>query len=154
MKFRSKYSERKEIFLETGTPVKKEYAIRIVDGEETLAETGESDWYGYIQSHADSVDIHKILERCRMMDDFSPLMRMPAEFMDVTYMPKSLAEAYAMTKDAENFFERMPTSVKEKYDNNFVQFIQDIGSERFNSNVYEFLDSIKPVVENKEEDKE
>lgn len=151
MKFRNKYTERKEVFLEPGNPVKKEYAIRIVDGEETLAETGESDWYGYIQSHADSVDIHKILERCAMMDDYSPLMRMPAEFMDVTYMPKTLAEAYAMTKDAENFFERMPTSVKEKYDNNFVQFIQDIGSDKFNNNVSEFLDSIKNDVELKEE---
>lgn len=151
MKFRSKYSDRKEVFLVSGNPFKKEYQIRIVDGEETLAETGESDWYGYIQSHADSVDIHKILERCAMLQDYSPLMRMPAEFMDVTYMPKTLAEAYAMTKDAENFFERMPTSVKEKYDNNFVQFIQDVGSERFTKNVSDFLDSIKPDVEVKEE---
>lgn len=142
-KFRTLYTERKIVHIEPGSGIKDEYQLRVVDGTKTLVKTGQTNLYEYIQSHADSVDIHKILERCAMMDDYSPLMRMPAQFMDVSEMPKNLAEAYAAVQDAENFFNRMPTDLKEKYDNNFIQFLQDLGSEHFKSNVSSFLDSIK-----------
>lgn len=150
-KFRTLYTERVKKHINPGDPVKIEYQLRIVDGCKTLVETGKTSLYEYIQSHADSVDIHKILERCAMMDDYSLLNRMPAQFMDVSAMPNNLAEAYAMVQDAENFFDRMPTDIKEKYDNNFIQFIQDIGSDRFTKNVSDFLDSIKPKPEVKED---
>lgn len=150
-KFRTLYTEHVSMHICSGSPVKIEYQLRIVDGTKTLVATGKTSLYDYIQSHADSVDIHKILERCAMMDDYSLLNRMPAQFMDVSAMPKNLAEAYAMVQDAENFFDRMPTDIKEKYDNNFIQFIQDIGSDRFNKNVSDFLDSIKPQEEIKED---
>lgn len=150
MKFRTKYGEHLKVDTAVGSPVKIEYQLRIIDGEEKLVETGKSDWYAYIQSHKDSVDIHKILERCAMLDDYSPLMRMPAQFMDVTQMPKNLAEAHTMIQDAKNFFEQMPIEIKQKYENNYMQFISDIGSEKFMSNVSNFLDSIKQVNDVKE----
>lgn len=155
MKFPTKYSDtREKHFTEAGSPIKDEFAIRIIDGEEKLVKVGESSLYDYIQSHADSVDIHKILERCRLLDDYSSLYRMPAEFMDVTMMPKNLAEAFAMTKDAENYFDMLPIDIKKAYDNNFLKFIQDIGSDNFNKNVSEFLDSIKEKAVVKEENNE
>lgn len=145
-KFRTKYSEDKiKRQINPGNGVKKEYQLRVVNGNKTLVETGETDLYAYIQSHADSVDIHKILERCAMMDDYTPLIRMPAEFMDVSNMPTNLAEAFAAVQDAENFYNKMPISIKEKYNNSFGEFLMDIGSDKFNANVSEFLDSIKPV---------
>lgn len=142
-KFRTQYTEHVTKHICCGDPVKIEYQLRIVDGCRTLVETGKTSLYDYIQSHADSVDIHKILERCAMIDDYSLLNRMPAKFMDVSEMPKTLAEAYAAVQDAENFFDRMPTDIKEKYDNNFLQFLDDLGSENFKKNVVDFLDSIK-----------
>lgn len=150
MKFKTMYSEHLVINTAVGSPIKKEYQLRIIDGEEKLVETGKSDWYAYIQSHKDSVDIHKILERCAMLDDYSMLNRMPATFMDTTDMPKNLAEAHSMIQDAKNFFDQMPVEIKEKYENNYMQFIQDIGSENFSKNVSNFLDSIKQVNEVKE----
>ena len=150
MKFGTKYGKHLVIETEPGSPEKIEYQLRVVDGEEKLVVTGKSDWYAYIQSHKDSVDIHKILERCAMLDDYSPLMRMPAQFMDVTEMPKNLAEAHTMIKDAKNYFDMLPIEIKEKYENNYMQFIQDIGSEKFINNVSKFLDSIKQVNEVKE----
>lgn len=142
-KFRTIYTERKKVNIEPGSGIKDEFQLRVVDGSKTLVKTGQSDLYAYIQSHADSVDIHKILERCALMDDYSPLMRMPSAFMDVTEMPKSLAEAYAAVQDAQNFFDRMPTDIKETYENNFIHFLQDLGSDHFNDTVSKFLDSIK-----------
>lgn len=146
-KFRTLYTDRKVVYVNPGSPIKEEFQLRIVDGCKTLVKTGESNLYEYIQSHADSVDLHKILERCAMIDDYSLLNRMPAQFMDVTEMPKNLAEAYAAVQDANNFFDRMPVSIKEKYDNNFIQFLQDLGSEHFTATVSDFLDSMKKPVE-------
>lgn len=134
-----------------GSGVREEYQLRInKDKEETLELVGKSSLYDYIQSHADSVDIHKILERCAMIDDYSILNRMPAQFMDVTEMPKTLAEAYSMVQDAKSMFDRMPTSVKESYNNNFVEFLSGLGSEKFYKVVGEYVDSVKPKEEIKE----
>ena len=93
--FRNKYDPHDHVYTDPGSPIKIEYQLRIVDNSEEIVETGKSDLYEYIQSHADSVDITKILERCAMIQDYSMLNRMPAQFMDVSDMPKTLAEAYA-----------------------------------------------------------
>lgn len=131
-----------------GSGIKTEYQLRIDKDtkEEILEPVGKTSLYDYIQSHADSVDIHKILERCALLDDYSYLNRMPAQFMDLTEMPENLAEAHAMIQDAKNMFDRMPTSVKESYHNNFVEFISGIGSEKFYKVVGEYVDSIKKPV--------
>lgn len=149
--FRNKYEKHERVNADPGSPIKIEYQLRIIDNSEEIVETGKSNLYEYIQSHADSVDITKILERCALIQDYSMLNRMPTAFMDVTEMPGNLAEAYAQVQDAKNFFDRMPVEIKEKYQNNFVEFISDIGSERFGKNVSDFLDSIK---KEKEEVKE
>lgn len=143
MKFRTKFTERVRKYIEPGSGIKEEYTLQVKDNEMTLVKTGETNLYAYIQSHKDSVDIHKILERCALLDDYSMLNRIPAQFMDVTAMPKTLHEAFEMTKDAENMFMRFPTDLKEKYNNNFLEFLEDLGTEHFNDNVRSFLDSIK-----------
>ena len=147
----NKYEKHDHVYTDPGSPIKIEYQLRIIDNSEEIVETGKSDLYEYIQSHADSVDIMKILERCALIQDYSMLYRMPAQFMDVTEMPSNLAEAYAHVQDAKNFFDRMPIEIKEKYENNFVQFMSDIGSERFNRNVSDFLDKIKQKEDTKNE---
>lgn len=141
--FRTKYEKHDRVNSNPGSPIKIEYQLRIIDNAEEIVETGKSNLYEYIQSHADSVDITKILERCALIDDYSILNRMPTAFMDVTGMPTNLAEAYAQVQDAKNFFDRMPVNIKEKYDNNFIDFLGDLGSEKFTKNVVEFLNSQK-----------
>lgn len=144
--FRTMYDRKalKPVKANPGSGTKTEYQLRISKtNEEILEPIGKSSLYDYIQSHADSVDIHKILERCAMTDDYSYLNRMPAQYMDLTEMPKNLAEAHAMVMDAKEMFDRMPLDIKEKYDNNFISFISSIGSEKFNNVVGEFLKTVK-----------
>lgn len=145
--FRNKYTKHDHVYTDPGSPIKIEYQLRIIDNCEEIVETGKSNLFEYIQSHADSVDITKILERCALIQDYSMLNRMPTAFMDVTEMPKNLADAYAQVQDAKNFFERMPVEIKEKYSNNFVEFISDIGTDRFNNNVSDYLEKIRPKKE-------
>lgn len=142
------YEENKRVSSCPGDPVKTEYALRVVDGNRNLVAVGTSSLYDSIQSHADSVDIHKILERCAMANDYSLLNRMPADFMDCTSMPKTLAEAHTMIQDAKNYFEKMPVEIKNKFDNNYIEFITSLGSKKFEGIVSEFLQKIKPNAEN------
>lgn len=153
MKFKLKHDDHDHVYTEPGSPIKIEYQLRIIDNHEEIVETGKSNLYEYIQSHADSVDITKILERCALIDDYSMLNRMPTAFMDVTEMPKTLAEAFAQVQDAKNYFDRMPIYLKEKYNHNYLEFISDIGSDRFNKNVSDFLETLKEKETVKEETK-
>ena len=154
--FKTAYCEEvhKRIYCNSGKADKDEYMLRMVNGSDDLVLTGHSSLYDYIQSHADSVDIHKILERCAMANDYSILNRMPASFMDTTEMPKNLAEAYSMVQDAKNLFERMPVEIKQAYDNNYMDFIQSIGSKKFEDVAGAFLNKIKPKENIKEDIKE
>lgn len=141
--FPTKFMEHKRVETDPGSPIKIEYQLRIIDDCEEIVETGKSNLYDYIQSHADSVDITKILERCALIEDYSLLNRMPTTFMDTTDMPSNLAEAYAAVQDAKVFFERMPIDIKESYNNNFVEFLRGLGDEKFNKVVVDFLDKTK-----------
>lgn len=136
-------SEKKPVFTDSGSGIKIEYQLRIVDGKRKLVEVGKTSLYDYIQSHADSVDIHKILERCSMENDYSYLNRMPSDFMDVTDMPRNLAEAYSAVQDAKNYFNRMPIDIKKEYNNSFGEFITDLGTKHFNDTVTRFIDSVR-----------
>ena len=53
----------KPVHAAVGSPTKTEFQLRIKDNNEYLEPIGKTSLYDYIQSHADSVDIHKILER-------------------------------------------------------------------------------------------
>lgn len=129
--FRTKFDPQLVIETNPGSGIKEEYQLRITEDGEDLVKTGESDLYEYIQSHADSVDIHKILERCAMLDDYSILNRMPAQFMDVSDMPRNLAEAHSTIQDAKNYFNSLPLEMRQEYENNFTLFLQDLGSDHF-----------------------
>lgn len=142
-KFPTLYTEHKTISVNPGKRMKDEKQLRIVDGKEELVKIGETDFYDYIQSHADSVDINKIIARCVNTGDFSELNVMPSRFMDTVGMPKTLAEAHVMIKDAENYFNHLPTDIKKQYNNNFTEFIQDIGTSHFENVVKSFVDSVK-----------
>ena len=142
---------RPDIATDPGSPVKDEFQLRVVDDRLDIVKTGQSDMYSYIQSHADSVDIHKILARCAMVEDYSILQRIPSEFMDVTEAPKNLAEAYQYVKDSENYFAQLPADVRAGFNNSFLEFIHSLGTSKFDDVAQSFLDSLKkPVVDSSE----
>lgn len=145
MKFKTLFGEKTDVVTCPGDELKDEYILKKTENGETLVKTGQTNMYDYIQSHADSVDIHKILERCALVQDYSLLNRQMAEYMDCSEMPTTLADAYNMVVQSQQMFEKMPLSVREAYDNNFVQFIGDFGSANFNSVVGTYLESVKKV---------
>lgn len=91
------------------------------DGTIDLIPSGKEDWYGLIQSYKDSVDVHCILARCAN-GDMSALNKVQGFYADATKFPKTHAEMLQIMIDARNNFDKMPSEVKQKFDNDFNKF--------------------------------
>lgn len=114
-----------------------------------LQTVGKQNLYEEIQSHKDSVDINKMLERYRS-GDVTALDRVKAHYLDLEGAPRTLAEMYSFVKNTTAFFDTLPLEVRKRYDFNPSNFVADIGSDEFKKMFTiktEDLEKITPVKE-------
>ena len=124
----------------SGSPFKVDKLLQLVDGRYELVEVGKSNLYEEIQSHKDSCDIYKLLERYQN-GDVSALSKVAGQYLDITDAPKTLAEAYTFVSNAERFFSKLPLKLREVYDFDASKFVGDLGTDRCNSLLSEFFGS-------------
>lgn len=115
-----------------GSGMKDDKILQVVNGKFDLVKVGQSDLYSLIQSHKDSVDIYKLLERYQS-GDVSALSKVAGQFIDITDAPKTLAEAYTFVGNASQFFDKLPLKLREEYDHDPSKFIADLGSDHCSS---------------------
>lgn len=133
MKFRTQYDAHEPVRQLAGSPIKITYGPKFDgNGRMYLVETGQENLYDYIQSHADSVDIHVILKQYQA-GDVSVLSRVQGAYGDFTQMPKTFAEALNTLIAAEQYFNSLPVEVRAQFDHNFNQFIASMDSPDFTS---------------------
>lgn len=112
----------------SGNPIVKNYEMRMMkNGHKYLAEVGEKNLYNLIQDHKDECDVVKIVKRAKMGDP-SALMKLQntnAKYGDMTLQPNNLIEAHQMIVDAKKEFEKLPIEIKEKFNNDPMQFLAD-----------------------------
>lgn len=111
-----------------GSRMKDDRLLQMVDGHYELVTVGQSDLYAEIQSHKDSVDINKLLERYRN-GDTGALQHVVGQYMDIVDAPKTLAEAYEYIHNAKAFFYNLPLDIRKEYDHDASAFIRDLGSD-------------------------
>ena len=103
MKFRTQY-ERKEVFTDPGSPIRK---IRAAEYDKQknieVVDKGEEDLYAYINSFADSVDIHVLLARF-MNGDKESLLQRAGAYIDVSSVPTNINDFIDLAKNAESVF--------------------------------------------------
>lgn len=92
------------------------------DGSIDLIQTGKEDWYGYIQSFKDSVDIHVILAKC-VNGDMSALSAVQGFYGDFSKFPKTKPEMLQLMIDAERNFDKLPLEIRQKFDYDIYKFI-------------------------------
>lgn len=153
-KFRTVFDEHQHYYTNAGSPVSPEYVLRVNEsGVQELVQTGVTDLYSEIQSHADSVDIHKIIERFQNGDSIDFNQR-PAIYADITEMPKTFAELYQRMVDCENYFNTLPNEIKEAFNYNCGEFIASIGTDKFDDvfskDINNLIDDVKEVSTNEE----
>lgn len=100
-------------------------------GNKELIPCGFLDVYEEIQSHADSVDIHKIVERCTMTGDTSELYKTEGFYGDLAMFPTTRAEALQMLAEAQNIWDKLPVEVKKRFDNNVDNFFSTAFSDEW-----------------------
>ena len=77
-----------------------------------------------IDSFRASSDLNNIIARIEA-GDVSLLNQRQTFYGDVVGMPKTYAEMLDLIHRGEQFFEKLPVEVKEKYNNDFNQFFAD-----------------------------
>lgn len=96
-------------------------------GVMTLKVSGQENLYEFIQSHKDSVDIHKILERFER-GDVAALQKVQGMFGDFSEFPKTYAELLNTVIEGEQTFNSLPLDVREKFGHSFHRWLATSGS--------------------------
>lgn len=121
--FMTQYDARQRIESNPGSPIKQLYAGSYNEqGQVELKEDGTEDLYAFIQSFAESTDIHAILKRYQN-GEVDVLEKVQGFYGDITEMPKTYAEALQRISDSEKVFMSLPVEVRAKFGHSFSQFL-------------------------------
>lgn len=131
MSFRTQYMDHPRLYQEPGSREKILYSpVFDRKGVMSLEESGVENLYDYIQSHAQSVDIHVLLQRYQQ-GDLTVLSRVQGTYGDFTQMPTTFAGALNTLIAAEQYFDSLPVEVRAKFGHSFSQFIASMDSADF-----------------------
>lgn len=136
-----------KVFSVPGNRYRTQYKMKILkDGKHEFVEVGKVDTYAEIQSHFRECDLHFIVERCTQDPSYmtEALNARIGSYVDLTKMPKTLAEALQITIDAKKYFAHLPNGLRAKFGNDVNQFIAQIGTNEFDKIFSDFEKSIAP----------
>lgn len=105
-----------------GDGIEPVFEERIVNGVRSLVRTGGNPINAFVQESLRDTLVYNILDRYQR-GDVNALQRMSGQFMDVTGMPKNLAEAQQKLIDVERQFSLLPISVRQRFDNSMSKFV-------------------------------
>lgn len=121
--FMTQYDARDRIKSHPGNPIKQLYAGSYNErGQVELKEDGTEDLYAFIQSFAESTDIHSILKRYQN-GEVDVLEKVQGFYGDITEMPHTYAEALQRIADSEKVFMSLPVEVRAKFGHSFSEFL-------------------------------
>lgn len=84
--------------------------------------------YEIIQSHAEECNINNIINRAINGDPFA-LNKKVGNYMDVTEMPKTLAEAQQIVINLKEGFNNLPADIRAKFENNAEIYVASYGTD-------------------------
>ncbi len=121
--FKTQYDARDRIMSHPGNPIKQLYSGSYNErGQVELKEDGTEDLYAFIQSFAESTDIHAILKRYQN-GEVDVLEKVQGFYGDITEMPHTYAEALQRIADSEKVFMSLPVEVRAKFGHSFSEFL-------------------------------
>lgn len=133
MKFSNAYNRNKTIPAPSGKKFRTTYAMKIDEnGHKYLAPSGKTNVYATIQASLEESKIENIIAMCAMGDQ-SGLRKKVGEYLDITGMPTTLAEAQRAMQDVANQFYQLPLEIREAFNHSPEQYIASYGSEAWNN---------------------
>ena len=123
LKFNTQYDARDRISTNPGNSIKQLYSGFYNErGQVELREDGTEDLYAFIQSFAESTDVHSILKRYQN-GEVDVLEKVQGFYGDITEMPHTYAEALQRIADSEKVFMSLPVEVRAKFGHSFSEFL-------------------------------
>lgn len=110
-----------------GSPVKLIYTPAYVDGQITLNETGKFDIAEFIESYAETTDMSFILSRLAAGDS-SVLNVQHGFYGDSSFLSHDHRAALDTVISAQTYFDNLDKETRDKFNDNFVEWIQSAGS--------------------------
>lgn len=135
MKFKNIFDSHDRVVTDPGSRFKDELQLTIrPDGSAEFINVGKNDIYLEIQSHANSCDIHWILDHFQNnpVGLESVLNQRQGSFLDTLDFPKTYAEMLQRCIDARNFFYSLSPEIRDKFNHSVDEFIAQIGTEKWN----------------------
>lgn len=121
--FKTQFDDRARVHTNPGNPIKQLYSGSYNDrGQVELKEDGVEDLYSFIQSFAESTDIHVLLKRYQN-GEADVLEKVQGFYGDITEMPQTYAEALQRIADSEKVFMSLPVDVRAKFGHSFSEFL-------------------------------
>lgn len=131
MKIRNIY-DRQRIRTCPGSSEKIVFGSKVLsNGRIATFQKGKEDYYAYINSFADSVDINKTIQKF-VNGDINALNQRKGEFIDCTQFPTNYAEVLNVINNATNIFNSLSVEDRAKFNFNLNEFITAIGTEKYN----------------------
>lgn len=140
VRIRHAYDEdRKRCFAPVGTRTRDKMSV-VVDsnGVRFLEKTGETDFYSYIQSFKDSVNLKQIIERCALSGDMSMLQKVQGTYGDYIGIPGDLRSLEHLRMTAEGAYNALSAEIKAKL--GFDEFLEGFSTQ-------EKFDALQNVLE-------
>lgn len=123
MEFKTQYDAHDRVFTDPGSPEHITYAGHYDEkGRVVLEESGRENIYDFIQSYAESCDIHVLMKRYQN-GDVEALSQKQGFYGDFLDFPKTYAEALNHMNEMERQFMALPVETREKFGNSFTEFL-------------------------------
>lgn len=112
------------------------------DGTRELEMVDEKNVYHEIQQYKEDCDIVNIISR---LGGINNLQQLPPRgvYADMTQLPKNLYEAVELQEKAKNSFLKLPKEIREDFNNDMLQFMASIGTEKWNSSLKKYEENQK-----------
>ena len=88
--------------------------------------TDKEDFYEKIQSHKESQLLESIIKRYEIDIDKEQVKEIQEDIVDMSAIPETMTEAYAMIKQVETEFDQRPAEIKKAFNNNVGEYVAGI----------------------------
>ena len=88
--------------------------------------TDIEDFYEKIQSHKDAQLLDSIIKRYEIDIDKEQVKEIQEDIVDMSAIPETMTEAYAMIKQVETEFDQRPAEIKKAFNNNVGEYVAGI----------------------------
>lgn len=123
MEICTRYNRPKTKAQNPGSGWKNKYHMELdKHGHKFLVQDEPENIYAVIQSHKEECNMEALVERAQHGDP-DAVKRIQAQYTDMTKYPKNLAEAQNEILKMKQEFEKLPTEIKQKFDNSYNVYI-------------------------------